>query len=105
MTYEDSIHLGEFNLIRRFFMRESDSQSPKIHQSEQISRVLLGIGDDCALLCHRRARWTGNDSQHPQLVRRSSQTIMDAARLDFRAGVVGALPQYGRRRLVGLAAG
>lgn len=50
MTYEDSIHLGEFNLIRRFFMRESDSQSPKIHQSEQISRVLLGIGDDCALL-------------------------------------------------------
>ena len=47
MTFEDSEPIGEFDVIRRFFTPSKESPSQG-HFSE--TPVLLGIGDDCALI-------------------------------------------------------
>jgi thiamine-monophosphate kinase len=46
MTIEDSDHLGEFDVIRRFFYRAGFHEKKASTPSE----ILLSIGDDCALL-------------------------------------------------------
>ena len=47
MTFEDSDPIGEFDVIRRFFTPSKASPSQG-HFSE--NSILLGIGDDCALI-------------------------------------------------------
>ena len=50
MTMEDSNQLGEFDLIARFFNRQSLMGNHKPHDISSANSVLLGIGDDCALI-------------------------------------------------------
>jgi thiamine-monophosphate kinase len=50
VTFKDSDHLGEFDVIRRYCMREGWSPLGASHQPANNPQVLLSIGDDCALL-------------------------------------------------------
>jgi len=54
-------------------------------------------------LARRRAGPIGNDAEHPHLVRRADETIVESARLGLRPGLVGSLPQHGGGGLAGVA--
>lgn len=49
-TFEDADAFGEFDVIRRFFHRHQFTPSDLKLNLEDAQDVLLGIGDDCALL-------------------------------------------------------
>jgi thiamine-monophosphate kinase len=50
MTFEDSNHYGEFDIIRKFFNREGWNPNSSSTKTIQNSLVIESIGDDCALL-------------------------------------------------------
>ena len=50
MNFEDPDPMGEFDVIRRFFSRKEFTPSKMRPDLETPQNVLLGIGDDCALL-------------------------------------------------------
>jgi len=50
MPFEETDSLGEFDVIRRFFYRHQFTPSKLKSNPEHAQDVILGIGDDCALL-------------------------------------------------------
>jgi thiamine-monophosphate kinase len=50
VTFTDNDHLGEFDVIRKFFWREALTHPSPGKSTGTKSPVMLGIGDDCALL-------------------------------------------------------
>lgn len=50
MPIDDKSSIGEFDLIKRFFSRHHPARGASDHSSDATSPLLLGVGDDCALL-------------------------------------------------------